>query len=148
MTGRRFDWSYVADLVLESLRGSDVRERCRQAGVARATFYRRRAAFVNGGRARLAELAQGRTPPDGLAGLRQALRRVERERDRLRGENILLRARVALRCEGAGRRRSLTEGERRAVTAVVRASGLGVRRAMRVLGIPRSTYYTWGRRGR
>lgn len=144
---RPIDPSTVADLVIESLRGRDVRERCRQSGIPRATFYRWRSTFVEAGRARLADLASGRRPRDTTAALREALRCSERERGRLDGENMLLRARLALQLDVAPRR-SLGYAERRALMAVVRASRLGVRRAVRVLGVPRSTFYAWRRNAR
>lgn len=143
MKARAVDWTGVGKLVVDSLRGTTGTARiCRELGVPRATFYRWRSTFVAGGTARLEAMTRRGAARAESQDLRRRVEHLERERDRLRGENMLLRARIALRLDRRGLR-VLGVEERRGLIAVVRASTLGVRRAVRVLGIPRSTFYVW-----
>lgn len=144
MTGEGKRAALKAAIVLKGLcRERSVRGLCREYRISRATYYRWQAAFIAGGIERLAGTRRDRQTLAELAEAQRKLRQLARECQALQGENLLLRGRIALRLITAADRRSLGREERRAVAALVRASHLSLRRALRVLGLPRSTFYSW-----
>ncbi len=146
MHGEERSGEQRAAIVLEGLRRDrPIRTLCREHGITRGTYYRWRSTFILGGIARLEGGACCRHLTEALEASRRAHRRLQRERDRLHGENVLLRGRIALRLLDRTDRRALAPEQRLALMDLVRTSRLSVRRALKLLEVPRSTFYSWQR---
>src|SRR3984893_2476911 len=143
-TRRQFSAEEKIRIVLEGLRGEEsIAELCRREGIVQNLYYRWPKDFLEAGKKRLAGDTARAATSDEVKDLRREASALKEVVAELTLENRLLKKKL----DGGwgGRRMRYPACEKLAIIQLVEHSHLPVRRTLAKLGIPRATFYLYGR---